>query len=52
MAEDTSHKLNKNNSSDSIMLVLIAGRCKEEVVRNTAAPLDQVSRYCAEIWES
>lgn len=34
------------------MLVLIAGRRKEEVMRNTAAPLDQESPYIAEIWGS
>lgn len=32
------------------MLVLITGRRKEEVMRNTAAPLDQESPYIAEIW--
>lgn len=33
-----------------IMLALITGRRKEEVMRNTAAPLDQESPYIAEIW--
>lgn len=32
------------------MLVLITGRRKEEIMRNTAAPLDQEPPYNAEIW--